>query len=421
MSENTASNPTERMVVGGPRTLPLSGVRILDLSRLLPGPWATMLLSDYGAEVIKVEEPTRGDYSRWSNPRYGRESVYFSSANRNKRSIVIDLSRERGRDVLYRLAARADIVVESFRPGVADRLEVGYEALKEVNPRIIYCAITGFGQSGPYKDHAGHDLNIAGVSGFLNHNPTEAPRVSGLQMADFAGASMAVVAVLLALRDRDLSGCGQYLDVAMFDSLTSWLTILGTSEMARCAGYDGEPVLEAFGRNPRYAIYQTADGQFLSVSLLERSFWEKFCLAVDREDLINPNETESDRLGDHGELGEKYREALVAIFAQRSRDTWVTYLLAQGIPCFPVYTPQEVFSDSQFLDRGMLEWVNHPTDGRVPQLGFPIKSSKMKPEITSASPTHGQHSEEILSELGYTADEICQIKDEFDRKDSSPT
>ena len=252
-------------------TQPLAGVRVLDLSRLVPGPWATMFLADYGAEVIKVEEPRRGDYSRWSYPRYRQESVYFATANRNKRSIKLDLSTATGLEVAMRLAKRSDALVESFRPGVADRLGLGYETLSKVNPKLIYVSVTGFGQTGPYRDHAGHDLNISGIAGFLNPTASnDPPRNSGLQMADFGGASMAVIAVLLALRDRDLTGRGQYLDVAMFDSLISWSTVTGTSALARLAGFSGEPLLQAFGGNPRYSIYQAKDDKFLSVSLLER-------------------------------------------------------------------------------------------------------------------------------------------------------
>lgn len=389
------------------KSLPLAGVKILELSRLLPGPWATMLCADYGATVIKIEEPVRGDYSRWSQPRYSRESVYFNNVNRNKRSVIIDLSSDEGKEIFYRLVERSDVVVEGFRPGVADRLGIGYEALSSKNPALIYCSVTGFGQSGPYGGHAGHDLNIAGLSGFLNHLPGDIPRVAGLQMGDFAGATMAVIALLLALRQRDVSGNGQYLDVSMFDGLVSWLSILSTSQFARLAGHNGEPALQAFGGNPRYAIYRTNDDKFLSVSLLESSFWTKFCVAVGREDLINPEETEEERLSDHGERGKIYRQVLTELFAQKGRDEWVAFLQDKGIPCFPVYSPDEVFSDPQVLSREMLKSVDHPIEGRIPQLGFPIKSSSMDPVINTAAPLYGQHTTEVMRELGYSDQEIA--------------
>lgn len=394
--------------------LPLSGVRVLDLSRLLPGPWATMFLADYGAEVIKIEEPGRGDYSRWSYPRYKSQSVYFSSVNRNKSSVVLDLSAEMGIEAFFRMVNSVDVVVESYRPGVADRLGIGYQRVAASNARIIYCSVTGFGQSGPYRDHAGHDLNISGLSGFLNHGGDSVPEVPGLQMGDFAGATMTLTAILLALRERDITGEGQHLDVSMFDSLMSWMTILGTASFAKMAGYSASPALEAFGGNPRYCIYQTSDGGYVSVSLLERSFWERFCRIVGRPDLVNPDESEADRLSDHGVLGIKYRSALSELFLTRSRDEWSSFLLEKGIPCFPVNSPEEAFSDRHVMEREMVNWIDHPEDGPIPQLGFPVKGSKMAPRITRPAPSLGEDSAEILAALGYQEHEIERISGGFD-------
>ena len=391
--------------------LPLEGMTVLDLSRLLPGPWASMLLGDYGAEVVKVEQPGRGDYSRHATPRYERESVYFSNVNRNKRSLTLNLRTDEGREILLRLAERADVVLESFRPGIADRLGIGYEAVRERNGRAIYCSVTGFGQTGPYRGHAGHDLNIAGLGGFLQVDPEEPPRMSGFLMADFAGAAMCAIGVLLALQQRGRTGRGQYLDVAMLDSLVGWASIIATSPFARLAGASGEPRLQVFGANPRYNIYRCADGRSLSVSLLERAFWEKLCRAVGRADMINEDETEEDRLTDHGELREPYRRFLVELFAGRDRDAWVAELQARDVPCCPIHTPDEVWQDPQVAEREMLRWVEHDRGGRIPQIGFPIKSSEMAPRIASPPPLLGEHTDAILEELGYRLEGIVGLRE----------
>lgn len=389
--------------------LALEGVRVLDMARLLPGPGAASMLGDFGADVIKLEQPGRPDGSRAASPRYADESVYFSSVNRNKRSLVLDVTSGAGREVLQRLIPTVDVIIETFRPGVAARLGVGYETLSKLNPRLIYCSVTGFGQSGPYHNSAGHDLNIAGLSGMLMPLDDRVPAPAGVQMADFAAVMTTVIAVVLALRVRDQSDCGQHLDVAMFDSLLPWTAITGASAFAARAGYAPDPRMEVFGGNPRYSVYRCRDGRFVSVSLLERSFWKKFSDAIDRPDLYDPNETEADRLGDHGRRGIWYRDQLSQLFASRDRDEWVHFLASRDVPCWPVYSPSEVLDDLQVRARGMLQWINDPVQGRIPQWAAPVRGERLRSRLSPA-PRWGQHTDTILAELGFDGSAIARLR-----------
>jgi crotonobetainyl-CoA:carnitine CoA-transferase CaiB-like acyl-CoA transferase len=358
---------------------PLSGIRILDLTRLLPGPWATMLLGDLGAEVIKVENPaTAGDPSRHAHPRYAAgessESVYFCSVNRNKRSVVIDLKDEAGVATLQRLVREADVVVESARPGVAGRLGIGYEQLRSIRPDLIYCALTGYGQSGPLAKLAGHDLNIAGMSGLLQAEPGVRPEMPRMLMGDYAGAMMVVVGILCALVDRERHGRGAFVDVAMLDALVSWTPMQMTSAFAKRIDPSQTSQLEGWGGNPRYGIYETRDGKYVTVSLLEKKFWDAFCAFVGRPDLVNPDETEADRLTGHGARGAAYRAFLEETFRTRDRDAWIEELHARSIPVCPVLTPDEVTQSASAAARGHFFDVDCDALGyAVPQVGFPFR------------------------------------------------
>ena len=358
---------------------PLTGIRVLDLTRLLPGPWATMLLADLGAEVIKVENPgTGGDPARHAEPRYvvgsASESVYFCNANRNKRSLVLDLKDAAGRDALHRLVREADVVVESSRRGVAERLGIGYDQLRAIKPTIIYCALSGYGQTGPLSGLAGHDLNIAGMSGLLQRSAAEAPAMPNMLMGDYAGGMMVVVGILSAIVDRERHGRGAFLDVSMLDALMSWTTIQMTRAFATQVDPAQTAELEGFGGNPRYGIYRTRDGKYVTVSLLEKKYWDAFCELQGRTDLVNPHETEADRLTSHGSRGAAYRRFLEAIFLTRDRDDWIADLQAKDIPVCPVLTPDELASSAQGNARGHFLEVPCAHLGRpVPQIGFPFR------------------------------------------------
>lgn len=358
---------------------PLSGIRVLDLTRLLPGPWSTMLLADLGAEVIKIEHPDGGDGSRHGTPRYGRgdssESVYFCNVNRNKRSVTLDLKSKAGLAKLHALVGDADVVVESFRAGVADRLGIGYGALREVNPAVIYCALTGYGQTGRRAAMAGHDLNIAGMSGLLQLHEQQVPDMPNMLMGDYAGGTMAVIGVLAALVDRARHGRGAFIDVSMLDALMSWTTAQMTQPFAHAVDPEHQSgEVEGWGGNPRYGIYRARDGRYLTVSLLEKKFFDAFCTAYGRPDLINPDETEADRLTSHGGRADAYRAFLEALFLTRDRDAWIAELEARGVPVCPVLTPEEAYRSPYGRERGHFFDMNLARLGeRIPQPGFPFR------------------------------------------------
>jgi crotonobetainyl-CoA:carnitine CoA-transferase CaiB-like acyl-CoA transferase len=355
-------------------TGPLAGLRVLDLTRLLPGPWCSMMLADLGAEVLKIEHPNGGDNSRAASPRYqgayGSESVYFCTLNRNKRSLALDLKQAADHARFLALAREAHVVVESFRPGVADRLGIGYAALRALNPDLVYCALSGYGQTGPRAHLPGHDLNIAGLSGLLQLTPGQPPAMPGMVMGDYAGGAMALIGILAAVAGRQ----GAFIDASMLDGLIGWTGVQMTGVFARHAGPAAGSEVEGWGGNPRYGLYRTKDGRYLTVSLLEKHFWEAFCRHVDRTDLIDPNETEADRLTSHGERGPLYRESLTSIFASRDRAAWVSAMETLGIPICPVLTPEEVYCAAPAAGRGWFDRVDMPgLNGSIPQMGFPFQ------------------------------------------------
>jgi len=294
---------------------PLSGVKILDLSRLLPGPFCTMLLADMGADVVKVEDPVGGDYLRWAPPLLGGLSASFHALNRNKKSITLNLKHPRGASVLLELVKKFDVVLEQFRPGVMDRLGVGYEAARKANRRVIYCALSGYGASGPYKDRAGHDLNYMGIAGAASLTGPKGgpPVIPAVQVGDIGGgALMAAIGILSALRHRDRTGEGQFVDVAMTDGILSWLThsaavyfAEGGKEEPRCS----ETRLN--GLDLCYHIYETKDGRHVTMGALEPKFWEAFCREVGKEHLICEQYTE-------GPAQEKPLQDLVELFRSKS-------------------------------------------------------------------------------------------------------
>jgi crotonobetainyl-CoA:carnitine CoA-transferase CaiB-like acyl-CoA transferase len=357
---------------------PLTGVRVLDFTQLLPGPWCTMTLGDLGAEVIKVERP-EGDSSRAAEPRYQApggpgESVYFCNVNRNKRSVVADLKNKGDLQRILVLVAQCDVVIEGFRPGVADKLGIGREALTAINPSLIYCSLSGYGQTGALRHLAGHDLNIAGMSGLLQPRPDVTPAMPTFLMGDYAGAVMALVGILAALAGRARDGRGAALDVSMLDALISWTNVQMTGAFARADGAGSGRAVEGWGGNPRYNIYRTRDGLYLTVSLLEKRYWDAFCRMFGRDDLINPHETEADRLTTHGERGELYRSFIHETLLSDDRDVLAARFRDAGIPICPVLTPDEVFQVSYGQQQRHFQKIAMTSLGRqIPQMGFPLR------------------------------------------------
>ncbi len=378
--------------------LPLEGIRVIDFSRLLPGPWATQTLGDLGADVIKIEQPGVGDYSRHNPPTYAETGVYFSSFNRNKRSVVLDMKKPEDRGFADQLIASADIVVESFRPGVAARLGVDYERVSALNPGLVYCSINGFGSEPPLADVAGHDLTIQGLAGVLGKGGTP-PAMPGLQSGDYAGGAYATIAILAAMFRRTADGRGCRIEIPMYDSLVAWSQIMLSGPMARLAGFSGKPELEVWGGNPRYDTYATRDGKSVTVCLLEASAWKRFCEHIGNADLQDAGEDWSHRHSNHGDKEAVYRAALTEFCASTDRDELCANMARAGIAICPVYAPDEVLGSIESGQAGLVQWRQTAQDGRVPVIRDPLARSGLSDPMRRPAPGLGEHTEEVLAEV----------------------
>lgn len=383
----------------------LSGLTVLDLTRLLPGAYCTQMLADLGADVIKVEEPGRGDYNREFPPINVKESGSFLLLNRNKRSVTVNLKTEEGKAMLRRLAARADILVEGFRPGVMDRLGVGYEALTKENPRLIYCAISGYGQDGPYAKTPGHDLNYMALAGALQlfGKAGEGPIVPGLSIADQGGGSlMAAFGILAAVLGRVRTGKGQFVDVSMTDGAVSWLGYHAADYLfASVEPKGGER--RFIGQAPCYNVFRCADGRHITLGLIEPQFWNRFCDIAGLPDLKEEQWPE-------GEAADRQMMQVANLMASRSCDEWMALLGPADLPVAPVNTMREAFDDPQLKHREMLLEMDHPVEGRIPQLGFPIKFSDTPGRLRTPPPLLGEHNDEVLRSLGYADGDIEELR-----------
>lgn len=399
----------------------LDGVRVLDLTRLLPGPYATQLLADLGADVVKVEDTGAGDYARHLPPTTERGvGAVFDAVNRGKHSVAIDLKDDDGRAAFFDLVEEADVVIESFRPGVVDRLGVDFDSVRERNPDVVYVSLTGYGQAGPLADRAGHDLNYVGRAGLLDMTrpgTDEPPVAPGYQVADMAGGLFAAFAVVGALLSREIGSAargeheepadrGEYVDVSMTDVVLSFSQAVAPAALAAArsrdastAGGDAGPrpgETSLTGAFPWYDVYEAADG-FVTLGALEPQFWSAFCDAVDRPDL-----TEYHMTGDEAER-EALREELEELFAERTRDEWVE-LFADVDACVDgVFTPAEAVADETFVERGVV------TGGAAPRVGFPAVCDR--PADDESLPDHGEHTALELSRAGVPEDRIAELRD----------
>ena len=383
----------------------LQGITVLDLARLLPGNFCTLLLADYGADVLKIEDTDRGDYGRWSPPLVRTQSAYFLGLNRNKRSMKLNLKTEEGKAIFMKLAERSDVILEGFRPGVTHRLGIDYQAVRRVNPGIVYCSISGFGQDGPCRNKVGHDINYIGIGGILGITGQRGgpPVIPAAQIADIGGGGMmAVIGILMALVHRRETGRGQYVDISMLDGVVSWLSMFASKYFA-----DGETPerggMRLSGQFPCYRVYRTKDDKYITIGALEPKFWENLCRVLKREELI-PHQYAT------GKQGEEVAAQLEKIFLEKTRDEWAENLEDLEICHGPVNDFQETFSDPQVLHRGMVLEVDHPTEGRIKQVGFPMKFSETPGRIRLPSPGYGEHTKVVLRELGYREGDIERLE-----------
>jgi alpha-methylacyl-CoA racemase len=385
---------------------PLTDVRVLDLTRLLPGGFCTLLLADLGADVIKVEDTGAGDYVRWAPPLYGSDeqtplgtrSALYLALNRNKRSIRLDLKQEGGKQALLRLTESADVLVESFRPSVLDRLGIGYEALRQANPALVYCPITGYGQDGPNRDRAGHDMNYLGLNGLLGLTGEAGgpPIQSAGQIADLGGGGMmAAVGILAALHEARRSGEGQMVDISMTDGSLSWLVM----EAARyfCSGEvprRGEVMLA--GAIICYRPYEAKDG-WVTCGALEPKFWQAFCRGVGREDLADKQ---------FERPGSEAHTEVTEIFRSRTREGWRVFNDEHDAMIEPILDLDEALESELVREREMTVSYQQPELGEVRQLGFPIRLSRTPAGIDRPAPALGEHTVEVLTESGYSSEEV---------------
>jgi len=384
----------------------LSSLKILDFSTLLPGPFATMLLADWGADVLRVEAPHRPDIVRIMPPFDDGISAWHALINRNKRSIALDLKQPGAVDVVKSLVETYDIVLEQFRPGVMDRLGIGYDALKEINPRLIFCSLTGYGQTGPYKDRAGHDINYIALSGIMSYtgHKDEGPPPLGVQIADVGGGSMgAATGILAAVVHRQHTGAGQRVDISMFDMAVAW-----SAPTAAQYFITGDvPARETMLLNggSYYGFYRTRDGRYLSVGSLEPQFWRGFCTAINRPDLLPAGQSL-----DPAEQ-RRIKTAIQTEIATRTLAEWTEIFAALDVCVEPVQTVAETVAHPHTRARKLVVDVPKPGGGSQRQIGNPFKFSAGEPAYRRTGGALGEHTESVLREAGFSAEKIASLRE----------
>ncbi len=395
--------------------LALEGIKVLDFCRNAPGMFCTMILADLGADVLMVERPMDEARTAYESvvagiggPEDERRHASFNALQRNKRSIALNLKEPEAQGIFRQLAETVDVVVEGFRPGVMDRLGAGYRQVRELNPRAVYCSVSGYGQDGPYSQMAGHDINyisFAGALGLVGHSPDSKPAIPLNLIADYAGGGLSgAVAILAALMAREKTGAGQYVDIAMTEGVLYMLSGFVSDMLGRGLSPErGGTRLN--GGAPYYNVYQTKDGRYLSIAAIEPWFWENLCRAIDREDLIPHQEASGTK---HNEVV----SALEAAFLTRSRDEWFELLKDSNISVGKVYSLEEALEDPHAINRGMVVEVHAPgiTDGKVRQVGIPMRLSETPGAVRRVGSVTGEQTAEVLASLGFTSTQIDDFK-----------
>jgi crotonobetainyl-CoA:carnitine CoA-transferase CaiB-like acyl-CoA transferase len=389
---------------------PLAGLTIVDLTRVLSGPYCTMLLADMGARVIKIEHPGRGDDTRaWGPPFVGEESAYFLSINRNKESVTIDFKTAEGRRILNQLISAADVVVENFRPGVMSRLGLDYAALKVHHPRLVFCSISGFGQDGPRRDHAGYDAVIQAEGGLMSVTGEADGRAFrvGVAVTDMVAGLLAAQGIVLALFARERTGRGQHVDISMLDGVISLLSYHASIYLT--TGRESRRVGNRHATIAPYDTFTAADGELVLAVGNDEQF-QRFCTAAGLQRLLEDRRFSTNPLRVASEAALK--EIIEPVIRKRTREEWIRDLAGAGVPCGAVRSVPEALSDPQIHARRMIEAVEHAVLGSMKVLGTPIKLSDTAPAIRMAPPALGQHTDAVLGELGYGAGDIGRLRDQ---------
>lgn len=377
-------------------------LKILDLTRYFPGDYATQIYADLGAEVIKVEETAVGDLCRLDPPKMQGFSYYFTALNRNKKSLALNLKSEQGQEIFKRLAEDADVIIENFRPGVTKRLNIDYAAIKEINPKIIYCSLSGYGQDNPDSLKATHDINFLALSGYLALNKDAGCQLPPVFIGDLAGSMFAALGISLALLERKTTGVGQYLDVSFFKSFQSCLSLMFSR-----FHFQGNRILpesyEFTGEALCYSIYQTKDNRFMSLGMVEPKFWQEFCQLTGAEDLVpkqfalRQNDAEA-------------WEKMCGIVAQKTQQEWIKWLEDKDLCMSPVMNMEEVIQDN-LAKQGIIDYVNYPEIGQTLQIGFPLKLSGVSTSLqeSTSPPALGRDTVKILQQLGLGENKIKDL------------
>ena len=385
----------------------LDGMKVLDCSQILAGPFCSMLLADMGADVVKIEKPSGGDDTRRFGPPFiNSESAAFLAINRNKRSLVLDFKQENGVAIMKKMVKDADVIIENYRTGSMDKIGLGYEELKKINPKLIYCSISGFGRTGPYAKRGGFDLVAQGMSGLMSFTgtPGSPPVKVGVPMADLNAGMFATYGILTAYVSRLKTGKGQYIETSLLEAAISYT--IWESSIFFATGEVAEPLGSAHRLSAPYQALKTSDG-YINIGAPNQSNWERFCKTIRRDDLLEDikYQDNASRLINRQQLVSDLEKTL----SKKSSKQWLNDLEKDGVPAGPIFDISEVWSNDQVKSREMDVTLEHPTAGKIRNIGLAAKLSQTPGKIKTAAPLLGQHTKEILIEMGYTTKEIAEF------------